>query len=129
MKDRGLESAHPPHPGLILHAEMTQAGLGTRDLADALKVPASRISQILNGERGISADTASRLERFFGAPAKSWLEDQNEYDLWCVNKADIERDVHPLPPEARRPGAIHEAKRAEAMHKQPRPPAAAHTKL
>jgi addiction module HigA family antidote len=81
---------------VILQAEMTQAGLGARDLADALKVPASRISQILGGERSISADTAARLERFFGAPAKCWLEDQNEYDLWHVNREEIERDVNPM---------------------------------
>jgi addiction module HigA family antidote len=88
---------NPPHPGVILQEEMTQAGLGARDLADALKVPASRITQILSGERSISADTASRLERFFGAPAKCWLEDQNEYDLWHVNRSEIERDVNPMP--------------------------------
>jgi addiction module HigA family antidote len=84
---------------VILQAEMKQAVLGARDLADALKVPASRISQILGGERSISADTAARLERFFGAPAKCWLEDQNEYDLWHVNRTEIERDVKPLPPK------------------------------
>ena len=81
---------------------MTKGGLGARDLADALKVPASRISQILSGERGISADTASRLERFFGAPAKCWLEDQNDYDLWHVNREEIDRNVNPM----RKPDAI-----------------------
>ncbi len=102
---RGSIPVRPPHPGVILLAEMNQAGLAARDLADALRVPSSRISQILSGERGISADTASRLERFFGAPAKCWLEDQNEYDLWCVNKTEIERDVNPL--AARKPAAAH----------------------
>jgi addiction module HigA family antidote len=104
MKSLDAIPERPPHPGVILHAEMLQAGLGARDLADALKVPTSRISQILSGERSISADTASRLERFFGAPAKCWLEDQNEYDLWCVNKTEIERDVNPL--AGRRPAAV-----------------------
>ena len=64
MKNAEAIPERPPHPGVILHAEMLQAGLGARDLADALKVPTSRISQILSGERSISADTASRLERF-----------------------------------------------------------------
>ena len=55
-----------------------------------------RIHQILSGERSINADTAARLGRFFGNPPIEWLQVQIEYDLGCVQWAEIERDVIPM---------------------------------
>jgi addiction module HigA family antidote len=86
----------PVHPGQILRQEMGAAGLNAAKLADALHVPASRISQILNGERDISPDTALRLAQFFGSEAGKWLRLQNAYGLACAKSDEIKRDIIPL---------------------------------
>jgi addiction module HigA family antidote len=62
-------------------------------MARAIRVPANRISRIVNEERGITADTAARLDRFFGTSAQYWLNIQNRYDLDSIDTAAIERDV------------------------------------
>jgi len=56
----------------------------------------NRVSPIVNGKRGITADTAARLGRYFGTPAQYWLNIQNRYDLDPIDRARIERDVIPL---------------------------------
>lgn len=60
---------------------MAPLGLSARALASALKVPANRVSDILRGRRGITADTALRLARHFGTTPEFWLNLQNRYDL------------------------------------------------
>jgi len=68
-------------------------------LAIALHVPATRISEIVHERRGITADTALRLARFFGNDAQSWLNLQQAYDLKIAEKeimAKITREVQPL---------------------------------
>ncbi len=60
---------------------MVPLGLSARALGVALKVPPNRISDILRGRRGISADTALRLARHFGVSPEFWLNLQNRYDL------------------------------------------------
>ena len=73
---------HPIHPGEILLEEfMRPLGLSANQLAKILCVPANRISSIINGQRGITADTALRLYRYFGLEAQFWLNLQNSYDL------------------------------------------------
>ncbi len=69
------------HPGRILKRELAARGLSANRLALELKVPSGRITEILNGKRGISAETAPRLGRFFGASARFWLNLQNAYEL------------------------------------------------
>ncbi len=71
----------PVHPGDILRRELTELGMSANALAKALDVPANRISAILKGRRSITADTALRLARFFGASARFWLNLQQSYDL------------------------------------------------
>ncbi len=71
----------PIHPGEILRDEMAELALSANALARLLDVPPNRISEILNGRRGISADTALRLARFFGTTAQFWLNLQQSYDL------------------------------------------------
>jgi addiction module HigA family antidote len=72
----------PIHPGEILAEEfMRPLGLSANALARALSVPVTRISEILRGRRGVSADSALRLARFLGTSAELWLSLQTEYDL------------------------------------------------
>jgi antitoxin HigA-1 len=93
---------HPPvSPGEILAQEfMKPLELSANALALALRVPATRIGDIIRTEkpRGISADTALRLARYFGTTAEFWLNLQSAYDLSCelaVHGAAIKREVQP----------------------------------
>ena len=80
----------PIHPGRILKREITARGLSANKLALALRVPSGRITQILNGKRGISAETALRLSRYFGNSARFWMNLQTRYEL-----AVTERKIGP----------------------------------
>jgi addiction module HigA family antidote len=74
-----------------------------RALAMALHVPYSRLSEITKGERGVSADTALRLERYFGSEAKGWLNLQAAYELRVAeieNGKAIAKAIQPLWPAA-----------------------------
>jgi antitoxin HigA-1 len=70
-----------PHPGEALKDELDARGLTAHALAIALRLPASRISQIVRGERGVTPETALRLARYFGGSAAIWLRLQVSYDL------------------------------------------------
>ncbi|MCG7853198.1 MAG: HigA family addiction module antitoxin [Methanosarcinaceae archaeon] len=76
----------PIHPGRILRREMAARGLSANKLSLALRVPSGRITQILNGKRGISAETALRLAKYFGNSAQFWINLQSRYDLATVEK-------------------------------------------
>ena len=71
----------PIHPGEHLKEFMDDFGLTMNQLAKALHVPANRISAIVNGTRGITAETAMRLARYFGTSAQMWMNMQAHYDL------------------------------------------------
>lgn len=78
------ESA-PVHPGrILLERVMQPLGISRNQLARDIDVPVGRISDITNGKRGITADTAMRLGRYFGVPPQLWLRLQAEYDLHHV---------------------------------------------
>ena len=89
----------PLHPGEMLREEfMVPLGISANALAMALRVPSTRISEIVGERRSISADTAYRLARYFGMPAQFWMNLQSAYDLSIVEMksgAQIEHDVHP----------------------------------
>jgi addiction module HigA family antidote len=85
----------PIHPGRILAEDMRDEQISINGLAQAIRVPANRISLIVNGKRGITADTAARLGRYFGTSAQYWLNIQNRFDLDSIDQARIERDVIP----------------------------------
>jgi addiction module HigA family antidote len=70
-----------PHPGEVLKDELDARGLSPHALALALRLPASRISQIVRGQRAITPETALRLARYFGGSAAIWLRLQTAYDL------------------------------------------------
>jgi addiction module HigA family antidote len=76
----------PIHPGRILKREMAVRSLSANRLALELRVPSGRITQILNGKRGISAETALRLARYFGNSAQFWVNLQSKYDLASVEQ-------------------------------------------
>jgi antitoxin HigA-1 len=73
----------PPtaHPGRLLRRELEARRLSANRLALDLGVPSGRITDILNGRRAITADTALRLGRYFGNGARFWLDLQSQYDL------------------------------------------------
>lgn len=71
----------PVHPGEILADELEELGLSANAFAKALGVPTNRITAILNGQRGITADTALRLARYFGTGPQFWLNLQKTFEL------------------------------------------------
>jgi addiction module HigA family antidote len=89
----------PVHPGEILREEFLKpAGLTANALARALKVPAPRVNDIVRKRRGISADTALRLARYFGGDARSWLNLQTAYDLRVAEIAVAKRVAREVQP-------------------------------
>ena len=86
------------HPGRLLRRELEARALSANRLALDLGVPSGRITDILNGRRGVTADTAVRLGRYFGNRAQFWLDLQSQYDIAVVEAkrgAEIARRVHP----------------------------------
>lgn len=69
------------HPGRVLKRELAARELSANQLALALSVPSGRIVDILNGKRGITADTALRLGRYFGNNPQFWMNLQSQYEL------------------------------------------------
>jgi addiction module HigA family antidote len=90
----------PITPGEVLREDfMEPHDISMNQLARDLSVPPNRISEIVNGKRSISADTALRLQRYFGVEAQFWLNLQNEYDLRIMKRkiwTDIERRIIPI---------------------------------
>lgn len=90
----------PIHPGEILREEfMLPRGLSLNALARALNVPPRRIDEIVLEKRGITADTALRLARYFGTSAEMWTGLQTDFDLRVARyqkQKQIERDVVPI---------------------------------
>ena len=80
---------NPVHPGDVLREELDVLCLSANALAKAIDVPASRVTEILNAERGITADTALRLGRYFDTTAQFWL---NLQKTWQIRLAESESD-------------------------------------
>jgi addiction module HigA family antidote len=87
----------PIHPGEILLEEFLQPmGISQYRLAKDISVPPRRINEIVNGKRGITANTALRLSRYFGMSERFWLNLQTRYDLELEKdklKGQLEQDV------------------------------------
>lgn len=77
----------PIHPGEILSDELKELGVTPTELARQIRVPANRISQIINGKRAITGDTALRLGHWFGMSPQFWLNLQMAHDLEAAQKA------------------------------------------
>ena len=86
------------HPRGLLRRELKARELSANRLALDLSVPSGRITDILNGRRSITADTAVRLGRYFGNRAQFWLDLQSQYDIAVIERergAEIARRVRP----------------------------------
>ncbi|MBI1783920.1 HigA family addiction module antidote protein [Candidatus Sumerlaeota bacterium] len=97
MFKNGMRSVHP---GEVLREDyLVPRGTSAHALAKALNVPAPRINDIVRERRGISADTAMRLARYYGGDARSWLNLQTAYNLRVAEIASakrIEREIAPV---------------------------------
>ena len=93
------ERLEPIHPGEILREEFLRPmGLSVYRLAQDIKVPRTRLNDIVHGRRAISTDTALRLARYFGTTPEFWLNLQTRYELDLVSRAlraKIEQEVAP----------------------------------
>ena len=90
----------PIHPGeILLEDYIKPLGMNVRALSIALHVPYSRLREIVDEKRGITADTALRLERYFGSEAQGWLNLQATYELRIAQKQNakvIYQQIAPL---------------------------------
>ena len=88
----------PVHPGEHLAEELRELGLSAAELSRQIDVPVNRITGIIHGQRGITADTALRLGRYFGTTAELWVNLQAAYDLSLAKARqgkEIAREVNP----------------------------------
>lgn len=84
------------HPGRLLANELEARGMSANALALKIRVPANRITEIINGKRGVTPETALRLGRYFGTGAGLWVRMQASYDLWKAERElgeKIKREV------------------------------------
>lgn len=99
MNRKNINRIPFPHPGETIREDfLTPLGMSVNRLALELRVPATRMAEIVNGRRGITADTALRLARYFNTTPKFWLNLQASYDLaiTAASKAhEIEQTVRP----------------------------------
>jgi len=90
----------PIHPGEILREDFLKPlGISMNRLALDLRVPVTRVAEIVHQRRGITPDTALRLGRYFNTSARFWMNAQSSYDLEIAQdelQAAVERDVRPL---------------------------------
>ena len=94
-----MNKMRPIHPGEVLREEfLDPLGLTAHALAQALRVPAPRVNDIVRERRGVSPDTALRLARHFGTTPQFWLNLQASFDLKIAMReagTKIEREVEP----------------------------------
>ncbi|MCS5478789.1 HigA family addiction module antitoxin [Corynebacterium sp. YIM 101645] len=94
-----MSTIQPIHPGEILMEDFIQGfGITQNKLAVAIGVPPRRINEIVHGKRGITADTAVRLSRYFGTTAEFWMNLQSHYELRIQRRelADKLEQITPL---------------------------------
>lgn len=108
----------PVHPGELLGEELRELAMSATAFAAALGVPPNRITAILNGQRGITADTALRLARYFGMSAQFWMNLQQAFELRSAEIRSgeaIERSVKPRESEEISSGAVRQGSAREAI--------------
>jgi addiction module HigA family antidote len=90
----------PVHPGeVLLEDNIKPMGISVRALSLPLHVPYSRLREIVDGKRGVSADTALRLQRYFRSDAQGWLNLQSSSDLRVAERGSakiISKEIAPL---------------------------------
>ena len=90
----------PIHPGETLREDLEELGMSAAELARRIEVPVNRVTEILNGRRAVTGDTALRLGRFFGTSGEFWLNLQKLYELRLAerkNGADVSSPIARLP--------------------------------
>ena len=93
-----MTKLEPIHPGEVLKCDfMEPLGLSATALAKAVGVTPARINEIVRGRRGITAETALRLAKYFDTDAWSWMNLQTRYELECAarDKAKVLRSIRP----------------------------------
>jgi addiction module HigA family antidote len=98
---------YPIHPGQILADELAELNTTPTGLARALHVPANRISQLVAGKRGMTADTALRLEKWLGVSAGFWMNLQKRYEL-DVAREQAGGALETIKPDGRKALAHHQ---------------------
>ena len=96
MTEREFPAVHPGE--ILMHEFLEPMGISQYRLAKNISVPQRRISEIVQGKRSISADTALRLGRFFGMEAQFWINLQSRYDLIVAEQSlsdRLDQEVHP----------------------------------
>jgi addiction module HigA family antidote len=89
------------HPGEHIADDLTELGMSASELARTLNIPTNRITEIIRGRRGISADTALRLSQWMGTTPEYWMNLQRNYELRLAEQErgdEIRRDIKPLQP-------------------------------
>lgn len=86
----------PIHPGEILAEELDELGVSPTELSRQIRVPANRISQIINGKRAVTGDTALRLAHWFGTSPQFWMNLQALYDV-RVAEQEAGTEIKTLP--------------------------------
>mgnify|MGYP003394783406 CR=1 FL=1 len=97
-------SRPPIHPGEILADELDELGITPTELSRQIGVPPNRISQIIQGKRAITGDTALRLGHWFKSSAEFWLNLQSAYDLRVAAEA-VGRSIARLPTRPKKRGS------------------------
>lgn len=96
-----INGMRPVHPGEILREDyLTPLGMSVNALAQALRVPTTRLHEIVKERRAITPDTALRLARYFGGDARSWLNLQSEYDLKRIEAEKVTQITKEVSPRA-----------------------------
>lgn len=99
-------SRTPIHPGEILAEELEELGVTPTELSRQIRVPANRISQIINGKRAITGDTALRLAHWFGTSPQFWMNLQALYDVRLAEQ-QAGTEIRSLPTKPAKPKTDH----------------------
>lgn len=96
----------PIHPGEILAEELDELGVSPTELSRQIRVPANRISQIINGKRAVTGDTALRLAHWFGTSPQFWMNLQALYDVRLAEQ-EAGTEIKSLPTKPGKPKTDH----------------------
>jgi addiction module HigA family antidote len=96
LHEETLAARTPIHPGQHLAEELKELGISAAELARQIEVPVNRITEIINAQRGVTADTALRLGHWFGTSPDYWLNLQKLYEL-RVAQRDVGDQLAKLP--------------------------------
>jgi antitoxin HigA-1 len=110
------------HPGDILHEELRARGLSANQFALDLGVPSGRIVEILNSKRGISADTALRISRYFGTSPQVWMNIQAQYDLERAEQTSGDKIARSVKPASSRDATVAKSRKPLPTVKRRRAP-------